>query len=258
VTLRIYRTYQALIFAVLGFFLLQKIMDGTILLFINQRFSLLIFLAALGFIILSQVVLRTRPEHPQREEPSGQNATPGTDCANDIHNKKFSGSGLWWVIIPVILSILAPARSLNANPLLAQGISQRATYSNRIVDEAAILEIPFDQRSILDWIRAFDYSKDVTLLVGLPVDLTGFVYHDERSSASNFIVGRMAVTCCVADASAVGMEVEWPKATLLTDNSWIRIRGTIQVRSVGDKQVPFVQAESIDPIGMPEQPYLYP
>jgi len=58
---RTYRTFQALIFGALGIFLLARILEGKILLYINQRFVFLVLAGALGFMLIAQVLLASRP-----------------------------------------------------------------------------------------------------------------------------------------------------------------------------------------------------
>ena len=57
---RRYRAFQALLLALTGFFLLERVWSGKILLYINQRYVLLVLLAAVGLIILAQVVFEER------------------------------------------------------------------------------------------------------------------------------------------------------------------------------------------------------
>ena len=52
-----YTTFQGLITAGLGFWLLLRVWDGTILFYINQRFVLLVLLAALGLLLLAQPIV---------------------------------------------------------------------------------------------------------------------------------------------------------------------------------------------------------
>ena len=72
------------------------------------------------------------------------------------------------------------------------------------------------------------------------------------------MVSRFIITCCVADAFAVGMTVDWPQDIQFEDNTWINVRGTLDVTQIGSQTVPLVHATSIDPTAAPEQPYLYP
>ena len=60
-SLRGYRLFQGLLMALLGLFLLSRLRDGRILLYLNQRFVWLVLLAALVLLGMAQVVLQARP-----------------------------------------------------------------------------------------------------------------------------------------------------------------------------------------------------
>jgi putative membrane protein len=85
----------------------------------------------------------------------------------------------------------------------------------------------------------------------------GFVYHDPRLSEGQFMVGRFTITCCVADALAVGMVVAWPEAKDLPDNHWVRVQGAVQTVLLDGQTLPLIDAETVEIIPEPQQPYLF-
>ena len=111
---------------------------------------------------------------------------------------------------------------------------------------------------MLDWIRALRESADPAVVSGQAADVTGFIYHDIRLESGQFMVARFSLTCCVADAVAIGMVVNWPDSSGLPDNQWVRVRGVVEVSQVEGKSVPLIRAESVDKVPQPEQPYLFP
>jgi putative membrane protein len=91
------------------------------------------------------------------------------------------------------------------------------------------------------------------------VDVTGFIYHDIRLKEGEFMVGRFALTCCVADALAVGLVVTtWPGASQLPDNGWVRVQGTIIPYALDNQVIPGIKAQNVESIPEPQQPYLFP
>lgn len=115
-----------------------------------------------------------------------------------------------------------------------------------------------EARTVLDWLRAFDVAADPTQLDGAPADVIGFVYHDPRLEAGQFLVARFTVSCCVADAFVLGVAVDWPRADELESNGWVRVRGPIYASTVDGQMLPRIAAEQVESVPMPEQPYLYP
>jgi hypothetical protein len=81
-SLRAYRTFQGLVLAALGLFLLSKLWDGSVLLYINQRFVWLVVFAAIGLVILSQVILQNRL--PARDGETKFTITQGTNIFTTI------------------------------------------------------------------------------------------------------------------------------------------------------------------------------
>ncbi|MEA4906063.1 MAG: TIGR03943 family protein [Anaerolineaceae bacterium] len=266
--LRTYRTFQALVLAALGLFLLQRVWSGSVLLYINQRFVLLVLFASIGFLVLSQTVLRERPlpGAADDDDPAQAQEEAGEEHEHDGHEHEHdhdhSGQdmrwGLWLVALPVILGLLVPVRSLGTSALANRGITTDSPLTVQNGSEVVSLGLTPEQRTILDWIRTFNYADDPDEFTGQGADVTGFVYHDPRLSAGRFMVGRFSITCCVADALALGMVVAWPDAGSLPDNQWVRVHGNIEVIEMSGEKLPMIQAEQIEYIDEPDQPYLYP
>jgi putative membrane protein len=93
---------------------------------------------------------------------------------------------------------------------------------------------------------------------GQQADVVGFVYHDARLAEGQFLVGRFTVTCCVADAAAIGMIVIWPPAQALPANAWVRVRGAVSAATLDGRPIPLIAAESVEQVAEPDNPYLYP
>jgi putative membrane protein len=256
--LRAYRTFQGLVLAALGIFLLSKLWDGSVLLYINQRFVWLVVFAAVGLVILSQVVLQNRP--PAQLEHNDCHDHVGHDHAGHEHHdghESVSGWNLWWLALPVLLGLLVPARPLGASALATRGITTNVPLTARNSTSFS-LDLPAAERSVLDWNRAINYASDPYQYNDEPVDVSGFVYHDPRLEEGQFLVGRFTITCCVADAYAIGMVVHWPDAFDLLDNTWVRVQGTIEITESDGQRLPTIRALSVEEIPQPPQPYLYP
>jgi putative membrane protein len=71
------------------------------------------------------------------------------------------------------------------------------------------------------------------------------------------LLGRFALTCCVADAMAIGLIVEVDDLGQMVDNAWYRVQGTIHLASLDGQPIPLIRAEQVEEVPMPEQPYLY-
>jgi uncharacterized repeat protein (TIGR03943 family) len=249
------RTFQALILAVLGLFLLERVWSGKILLYINQRFVILVVLAGIGLIALAQAVFleRGKPGPEDADAPEAEpHETPGHEHE---HGPRFP---FVWLLIPLAFGLLIPARSLNASNLANRGVQLSAPFQVQATTGTNALETPAGNRTVLDWIRAFADSGDPQTLADEPADVIGFVYHDPRLQPGQFLLSRYTVACCIADAAAIGLVVNWQDAASLPTNTWVRVKGSIRVGRLDGQNVPELQAGQVNPIPEPEQPYLFP
>ncbi len=252
-----YRILQALLLAGLGFFFLFKVYDGTILLYINRRFVFLVLMAAVLLLAAAQSLMAGRKPVSEAGENPAEADSDHAHHHPDHEHGAFRKRNLIWLVIPLVLGVLVPVRPLGSVAAAARGMTVDGVASRSGGISAELAALPSEQRSVLDWLRLFEDEAALSVLNGQQVDVTGFVFHDLRLKEDRFLVGRFTLTCCVADAMAIGMEVEWPEATAMPANTWVRVRGTLSMEAREGKQVPVVQAETIEPVLEPQQPYLY-
>lgn len=253
---RTYRTLQALILAALGAFLLEKIWSGTLFWYISNRFLLLTLLAALGFLVLAQTILPKRK--PATASEADHDHTEG-DPHDHNHNHE-GGQPVWGLVIvalPMLLGLIVPAKPLGASAIANKGVNTSAPVV-AASSQSTSLNLAPEDRNILDWIRLYSNSADTTTLKGQPADVIGFVYQDSRLGEGQFLVGRFTISCCVADALAIGMAVRWPEAQALPANSWVRVKGPVEAATIDGQHMPLIVAETIESVPEPSQPYLYP
>ena len=247
---RRFRTFQALILALTGFFLLEKVWSGKILLYINQRFVLLILIAGIVLIACAQFIFQERKKSETEEnEVQGSNLptlSPG------------SRVNLIWMVIPLLLGMFVPARALGTSAISNRGITVSSPFTIQGATNTQALDRPAEQRTVLDWIRAFHAQSDPHSLDGETVDVIGFVYHDPRLKTDQFLIGRYAISCCIADATAIGITVNWGQSGALQDNNWVRVQGTLSASVLDGQPVPVIAADQVNPITEPDQPYLFP
>ena len=111
----------------------------------------------------------------------------------------------------------------------------------------------------MDWLREFaQVGGDLPSLAGKPVDVIGFVYRDKRTTGGAFWVARYTLSCCVADATGIGMIVQSAKSDTYAEGSWVRVRGTIALSKSDGESLPMIAASLIDAVEQPDNPYLFP
>lgn len=256
---RLYRALQSLVLVLLGLFLLNKIIAGSVFWYINARFLPLTVIGAVGLLWLARALLSELGEPEVPENRGVQVPEPLQSHGSAAAHPHAHGSPATLLILaaPFLLGVLVPARPLGASAIDNRGLSAVAPLRAASSDAPIQLEIAPTDRNVLDWVRAFNQAPDPSAYQGQPADLIGFVYHDPRLPPGQFLLGRFTLTCCVADAAAIGVIVAWPEADQLPTNAWVRVRGPVQAGELDGSLIPLVEAGAVDSIPEPPQPYLY-
>jgi putative membrane protein len=261
---RLETTLKAAILGGLGLMFYAKISDGTLTFYINQRFAWLSFaavliLAALALTMVYRLIegRRGKAEDTLREHIEQENHEHEHEHEHDhSHTHGVSWGAIIILSIPMLLGLLVPARPLGASAVSSRGIGLNAPQRAGSVVQAQRAVV--GPKNILDWLRDFSRNPDPTTLNGQSVDVTGFVYRDPRNEANQIWVSRFAISCCVADASAVGLLVQTTDAAAFKNDSWIHVTGKLQAGTFAGEAVPVILPDKIEPTTQPENPYLYP
>jgi len=244
-SLRLYRLLQAFLLLAICLFLLDKLLSGKLSLYINIRYAPL---TVFGIVVLAMMAL-TLFREPKTDH----------DHQDSNHEHKHSSPtrALIILFVPLLIAVLIPSHPLDAGAASTRGMNVStpligASAQSRQFEAAA------DTRNILDWIRIFNSGTAPTPYLGQTAKVTGFVYHDPRLQANQFIVSRFVITCCAADASAIGMIVTWDQSSTLKESAWIEVKGPVQSAELGGQPIPLIQAVLVQPVQQPQEPYLYP
>jgi uncharacterized repeat protein (TIGR03943 family) len=245
---RLYRSLQALLLFGLFLFLMSKVFNNQLLWYINLRF---IVLTQIGIVFLAILSQRLFAEARRLRQDSGEE-----EHVHD-HDHKPASTNLWIMFLPLLIGLIIPARPLDAFAVSAKGLT---TSSPLISAEASsrLFATESEQRNILDWVKVFHFEQDLNPYIGQQASVVGFVYHDERLPQEQFFVSRFILSCCAADGYAVGMIVEWSDAHSLEPDTWVQVKGPVDVISFEGQIIPLVRAEAVDVVPQPDQPYLYP
>jgi putative membrane protein len=225
----------------LGLYFVYNIASGNLTNYINERFSWLSYIAAILFLLLavSSVLKLLRNEHHH-------------DHDHDDHNHEaISWSMLAIVAIPLVLGTLIPSRPLGADAMNGDFNMNAVGVTTTVSFEKPPLE-----RNVLDWIRMFNTSDDLSLFNGQEADITGFIYRDDTFTENQFLAARFTISCCVADAVAVGLPVAWDEN--IPSDTWVRVQGRFELGEFRGEPKPILRPTSIEIVEQPEHPYLYP
>jgi putative membrane protein len=261
--------------------------------FINQRFFLLIILAVFLLSLASATVYASQLSPNDKGKSSNQkwiiiylipvftslidspvflnvllfalvfilgvtrvNVMPENESVADRKENKTLFSSLVVISIPLLIGLFTPQKPLSTETITTRGMNYTMTYSDNNVSVPS-LQLNSSENDELDWLEILT-SSNPAQFEGSEIQLIGFVYHNEEPETNHFMLGRYVVTCCVADAFAVGFNIEWPQSASIADNQWVEITGIIDsIDSNGQKPL-HIRAYSVTEIDPLQQPYLYP
>jgi uncharacterized repeat protein (TIGR03943 family) len=237
---------KSVVLAASGLMLYQKISSGTLAFYINKRFEWLIFAGMLIYLALALTLVY------RLLMPRAAGALPVTITRNSATS--------WFAVLllatPALVGFVAPARPLGASAISSRGIGLQSAPAG---PGNALQRTTSGPKNILDWLRMISTVGDPTQLAGQQADVVGFVYrNDPRFKSNQFMISRFSVSCCVADAAALGLIVETDQLDQFKQDQWVRVVGRFKTGEFGNEKIPVITAEKIEPTEQPEQPYLYP
>ncbi len=229
----------------LALYFVYNILSGNLTNYINQRFAWLSYVAVVLFGLLAIANLLDLRRH--------QNHDHQHEHDHDHNHTTISWPVLAVIAIPLLLGTLVPSR-----PLGSAAVGGNISVNAVSVTNATTFTTDPLQWNVLDWLRAFNNSQETSSFNGKEADVVGFVYKEPTYPADQVMVARFTVSCCVADASAIGLPVQWAQAVDLKQDAWVRVKGSFQVGEFRGNTVPILRAASIEVVDQPEHPYLYP
>ncbi len=234
----------------LGGYFVYLITTGNLTNYINERFVWLSYVAAAIFLLLGiySLILAVRAlrDHDALHE--------ALEHSHDDHGHEhgISWSALAVIAIPLLIGTLIPSR-----PLGAEAVNGALSTSASVGEMVTFTKQPLD-RNVLDWLRYFGSLTEYSETNGQPADVIGFVYVEPTFPENTFMLARFTVSCCVADASAIGLPTFYTSAEPPEQGEWVRVQGSFTVGEFRGDTLPILQAESLEVVEQPEHPYLYP
>jgi len=225
-----------------------------------------IALAILGFVELTGVArsLRRTLMRTKKDPPSRHGHT-------DHHDRP----RLWPLLLPFLLvpsALLSSTGSIAGNKpfVVAPGTDPAPTTIEDALDEALAPDPEsFAEHGVTEF--TMENFADLTAIAfgdpefvqGRRVRLTGFVYRQEGWPETDFVVGRLSIWCCLADAALVGLLARGTEVAPERDR-WVEIEGVLAVAhdyplaSENLESAPIVIIDSLRYVEAPEMEYVLP
>jgi putative membrane protein len=249
--------WQSLLIALVGIMLLVKVFTGVLPLYIHTRYTLLIFGTG-ALLVLLAVVQGWITLHSM--------GATGHDHHNDHDHDHTPRS--WYsptilvLLIPILLGLVVPPQALGTAAIDVRGFGASGAGMRTVQSVAGgevALGIPdSSQWTMLDWVNALLYQPDNPRLQGQPIELIGFVWQRTDMDEDQFVLSRFVVSCCTADSLAIGLPVVWEGSGELSNDSWVRVSGTVGLAEIMGRQEAVILADQVTPTQQPAEPYLFP
>ena len=107
----------------------------------------------------------------------------------------------------------------------------------------------------------YENSEDY---IGQPITIEGFVYTEPGYKSNTFVISRLLMTCCAADAMVTGLYVQTEEADQFVEGAWYRIDGLIISGAVYNPYMDSWQQDLVLSVSHYEEiedyvnPYVYP
>lgn len=235
-------TWLILLFAI-SFYFYSLVHSGQISIFINPNMNKYVIFASVSLFILGIFQI-----------PKIINTTE--------LKPKF---GYLIFVIPVIIGILV-------NPIgLTQGVAETKSVNftqdsapasaKKVKNNTPVTsggEIIMNGKNYFTFLNAI--SDKPNKFKNYKINLTGFVYKNENTKNGKFIIARMLMICCAADAQTVGFLCDY-KGQDFNNGTWVQITGILDTTDyVDNKQkslIPLIKVQSIKKIELPKSKYIY-
>lgn len=250
---------KALLLMAMGLFFYSRITGGTLYYYINERFAAFTVIGVVGLLLLGFSYRwdqqGAEAHHHDHDHDDGHDH--GHGHGHD-HNHDLTWVGALIVLIPIVLGLAVTPQPLGAAALANRDITVSMSESALPVGIRSQTKAPTD-KNIMDWWNDFrSAAGGMESFAGQAVQVSGFVYQDERYGADQFMVTRFVVSCCVADANVLGLLVQWPTDQTPANDQWVEVEGVFVANPDPHSPMPMVAARTVKPIAVPSQPYLYP
>jgi len=171
------------------------------------------------------------------------------------------------LVVPVVLALAVNPQQFSAegmrkrraavvarDPALEQAIAWILGQKQPARAAATTAALPAEP-TVRDLLAATEQGQQAAL-DGRFVTLVGQCSPWSTGDGRRFDLYRLVVTCCIADAQAISVEVASPTAAQLDDGQWLRVGGVVRFDSADSPTLPVLHAVKIEKIPLPSRPYL--
>ncbi|WP_340022594.1 TIGR03943 family protein [Paenibacillus sp. FSL K6-1096] len=204
------------------------------------------------------------------------------DCEHRLPRSGLGSSVLYSLfLLPLLLGVLLPDRALGSAAAARKGLAlsytavesrtgtstnSGSTFTPANPYEAEFAElagklyaepvIPVRPEIYSETLGAMNLYK--SQFAGKEISVSGFLYREPQGAGqSAYAVSRFLVQCCTADATPFGILLEPGTPISLPADTWIEVRGKLDVAVYKGAETLMIAPESITAVQAPTTPYVY-
>jgi uncharacterized repeat protein (TIGR03943 family) len=170
---------------------------------------------------------------------------------DDGHGHAHGGPKVAWLLLAPVLGLLLfapPALGSYAAGRSGSAVTARSEYAPLPAGDPLTL-------TMLDYASRAVFDKGVSL-GERRIQLTGFAM---RGPQDQWLLARMMVSCCAADARPVKVALDGELPEGLADQQWVRVTGKYSGREITDdvngEAIPFISVSDVTLIPVPQEQY---
>ena len=140
------------------------------------------------------------------------------------------------LMIPILLLLLPHSTTQSVSPSVARtSIPQTShiytTAASSTTTQLAGLDtahrrITISNQDFFPWL--LELNDQLNHYAGYTVTVTGYVLKNSSGiGTGEFVPARLAMTCCTADLTPMGLLCKYAKASALKENTWVTVEGTL-------------------------------
>ncbi|GAA2578783.1 TIGR03943 family protein [Dactylosporangium fulvum] len=250
------RQAQAVVLLLVGGAVLRASLTGQYLNYVKP--SLQPYLVLSGAILVLAGIftlwfeLRPRPAPAGKADGDGHGHDPHAGHSDDDgHGHGVGGPRVAWLLLAPVIGLL-----LVAPPALGSYAAGRS--GSALVAKSDFAPLPAGdpvKLTMLDYASRAVFDQGVSL-GERRVQLSGFAMHGPESS---WLLARMMVSCCAADARPVKVALGGELPGGLAEEQWLQVTGKYSGREIKDtvngETIPFIEVSEVTLIPVPAEQY---
>lgn len=191
-----------------------------------------------------------------------------------LSSRSSKGIRLGYILfmIPLALGFIVKPGALKSNIISTKGISlgSSSTANRRaIINEDMVKNEAPDNNTVIindeNYLGMLDEIEiNLDEYMGRRISVTGFVFKDTEFNRDEFVIARMLLACCAADAQVIGFLCKADNTSELEGDQWIMVEGVIGSTQYKNsymespETIPIIIVERVEQIQAPENIYIYP